>query len=176
MLYWSSTSFWAELEVTYDAQTFSGGRRVLDISIIKLYLCRFHLFAASHLCQSWGKIVEGNCCMLWFFIFFAGNTWQTVVLHDIDFCRQACGTLTFSPWWCTTATSWTWQAISAQIPLSSHSLLFLHYSLLAFDWLIDQLSCLLLNRGVVCCDWYHDYSEARLLPPLLSSPNPICEF
>lgn len=43
-------------------------------------------------------------------------------------------------------------------------------------WLIDQLSCSLLNRGVVCCDWYHYCSKTSPSPPLVSSPNPICEF
>lgn len=105
-----------------------------------------------------------------------GNTWHAVLLYDIDFCRQTHGTLTFSPRWCTTASSGTWQVVSGQILLSPILCCVSITVCWLFGWLIDQLSCSLLNGGVVCCDWYHDYSKTSLSPPPLSSPNPICGF
>lgn len=90
----------------------------------------------------------------------AGNSQSAVILHDIDFYRQACGTLTFSPGWCTTAASWTRQALSGQIHLFP---ILRCVSITVFwlsGWLIDHLSCSLLNRGVVCCDWYQDCAKS----------------
>lgn len=101
--------------------------------------------------------------------------WQAVVLYDIDFCQRACCTQTFSPWWCTTASPWTWRSQVKYLCL----LILCCVSITLcwfFDWLIDQLSRSLLKRE----EWVAVMDTTTTLkPPLappLSSPSPICAF
>lgn len=167
--------------------TVSIGFMSLAASLVSIFLLTQHLnltWPASLL----KCLEEGKCiCGIWLLQFFshpptcsclakrsfadrdiAGNSQSAVMLHDIDFYRQTCGTLTFSPGWCTTAASWTRQALSGQIHLFP---ILRCVSITAFwlsGWLIDHLSCSLLNRGVVCCDWYQDCAKSLSSPPTSS--------
>lgn len=61
-------------------------------------------------------------------------------------CWQARCALTFSSWWCTTATLWTWQAVQVKY-LCLPILCCVSITVCRlFSWLIDQLSCSLLNK------------------------------
>lgn len=54
----------------------------------------------------------------------------SVLVYDIDFC------------WYAAVDLWAWKAS-----------FYLRYSAWLCGWLIEQLSCVLLYRGAVCCNW-----------------------
>lgn len=99
------------------------------------------------------------------------HTWHVMWNVWYWFCRQVHGRLVLSSAWCMARVLRTWQAVPGQIALPPISSAMFPLQFAGTGWLIDQLSCSLLNRGAVCCDWYRDYSKTSLCTPRLSSSS-----